>query len=248
MLMSTAPRTPQPRRMPSRRGARRVPVEHVGRNGFSWHVRLPEQTNAPMDSRKPRATVEIPDGTWVRSIPVAAARRLDAAIEEEPTCTAELSELVASTCDSCARRRVADMVARREYAALEAARKLMDDGYTRECSSRAVEWARQHRLIDDRRFADSFVRAKLGMGWGALRIERELAHKGVAADELPGWPEDYLGEDDEPSRAVELLERRRVPERNALPKFMRFLCSRGYSTRVARQAAAQVLDGPSEPV
>ena len=44
--------------------------------------------------------------------------------------------------------------------------------------------------------------------------------------------------DDVSARAREALERKRVPEKNAYPKLVRFLVSRGYSLSVAKDAVS----------
>ena len=52
--------------------------------------------------------------------------------------------------------------------------------------------------------------------------------------------------DDVSARAREALERKRVPEKNAYPKLVRFLVSRGYSLSVAKDAVSARLAEESE--
>lgn len=220
----------------------------MGADGFSWLVRLPER-GAALGARKPRATVEISaggDGFESRSperilVPVAVARALEASDGPEPTCRAELLYRIRERADSCAWTRVVDMASRREHSASEAATRLVRDGYSSACAERAVERAKAARIIDDGRFVDSFVRAKVASGWGPLRIERELSLRGIEVGELPGWPDAYTGEEPATDRAFELLSRRRVPDKNAYPKLVRFLASKGYPLSVAKDAVEKRL-------
>lgn len=236
------------RRETSRPSRSTEPLVHTGSDGFSWLVRFPERGVA-LGAKKPRATVEISSGcdeseSWAPErihVPVAVARALDASDGPEPTCRAELLYCIRERADACAWARVVDMASRREHSASEAVARLVRDGYSSTCAERAVERAKVARIIDDGRFVDSFVRAKLASGWGPLRIERELSLRGIEVGELPGWPDAYAGDGSTKDRALELLSRRRIPDKNAYPKLVRFLASKGYPLSVAKDAVAERL-------
>ena len=95
-------------------------------------------------------------------------------------------------------------------------------------------------LLDDGRFAELFARSKAAAGWGRIKIERELARRGVDATQLEGWPSDYL-EEDESETAFVLASRRRLSGKNDFQKLVRFLCGRGFPMGVAMDAAKRVL-------
>lgn len=231
---------------PRARRVAREPWCHEAANGFSYEIALPERAAAAIGARKPLAKV-IPEGSEPICVPVAVARALHGSDVPEPESRAELLYRIRETADACAWARVVDMVSRREYSSTEAIERLRRDGYSAECAARVVERAQRLRVISDARFAESFVRAKVSAGWGPVRIERELSRKGVEPADVPGWPEEFVGAgDDVSARAREALERKRVPEKNAYPKLVRFLVSRGYSLSVAKDAVSARLAEESE--
>lgn len=212
--------------------------EHVAPSGFSWELTYPERGSV-IGQRKPLARIEV-DGHEPLHVPVPVARKLESA-EDEPGSRAELLFRVREAADACAWQRVIDMAARREYSSKEAADKLKFDGYSASCSEAAVARAREKRVIDDSRFAESFVRMKLACGWGPVRLERELRQRGVELRDVPGWPDEYLEDDSVEDRARELIATKRVPEKNAYEKLVRFLASRGYPLGVAKSVVSDKL-------
>ena len=231
---------------PTRSGGRaRRPRDHVSA-GLTWHVVLPSRTQAQLGARKPQATVEVTEPVaWSTQVPVPVARALDSHDGDEPESRAELCHLVSETARACCMTRLVDMLSRREYSCSEATERLRLDGYLPECAEQTVSRAREGRLIDDGRFAESFVRSKLSCGWGTPRIERELKRRGVDPSGVLALSERDSNEGDL-ERAREMLEGRRLPERNAYPKLVRYLAGRGYSLDIAKRAASQRLEEASE--
>lgn len=193
------------------------------------------------------ATIEVAgDSRVLVSVPAAAAKALDSSDANEPRDADELLARVRQACDASAWERVLGMASRRERSADEVRSRLRQDGYAGALVERVVERARAKRVVDDTRFADSFIRAKLAAGWGPCRIERELGLRGVAPDELEGWPGDYLGGETFVDRALGTLRARRTPEAGAYPKLVRFLLSRGYPVSTAREAVGRFLSEATE--
>ena len=79
-----------------------------------------------------------------------------------------------------------------------------------------------------------------------MRIERELARRGIEADDVLGWPELYLSDESEEAAAYELASRRRLTGKNDYEKIVRFLSSRGYPLGLATRTARRVLDESKE--
>ena len=71
------------------------------------------------------------------------------------------------------------MLGRREFCAAEVAGRLRDAGYREEVVDSSVEWLREHRFVDDARYAKAYVAEKTRAGWGRRRIVAELTRKGV---------------------------------------------------------------------
>lgn len=235
--------------MPSNRGRqdsyRRDPLIHEGPSGFSWHVELPERTSSPMGSRKPLARLVVSEGEGI-SVPVVVARRLEKLEETGYGSRAELLYHVGEVSDACCWEKLVDLVSRRDYSTAEMTTRLMREGYSRSRSESRVAHACELKIMSDERFAEYFIRAKVGAGWGPVRIERELSRRGIEASEVVGWPDAFFERDDVEGRARELLARKSVPEKNAYAKFVRFLVSRGYPTGVAKDAALARIHGVDE--
>ena len=213
---------------------------------LDWQIELPERDKVALGGRKPKGPlVIVKDGDEERiSAPVAALKALDKHLEGllvPPSSRAELLYHLGVVCEDCAMSRVARLVDRRDYSAKEATDKLREDGYGPSCIERVIERATSSHLIDDARFADVFIRTKVYAGWGAARIRRELDLRGIDVNDVEGWPYEYLPPEDEAQRAYELVSTRRIPERNAYPKLVRFLSSRGFSLGDATQAASRYL-------
>ncbi len=219
---------------------------------FSWEVALPQRASRTIGQRPARATVDISTedrGDEAISVPVAVGRRLESmkkSGEARPASRAELLYLVGEVSRSCGRSRVEGLVNRRDYSSSELAEKLRADGYSQVVVDELVGRAQESGVIDDARFADVFIRSKVSAGWGKVKISRELERRGIRADEVPGWPEEYLSDEDERGRALELARRRRLTGKNDYEKIVRFIGSRGFSLGIACDVARQVLDEADE--
>lgn len=158
--------------------------------------------------------------------PFASQTRLDA----------YLADLSAQT----AFERVETALRSRERSAAEMTRRLADDGFAPEQARAAVERAVRCGLVDDARYAETFVASKVRAGWGRARIERELARGGVDPRRLlEGWPEAYLDRDGERERARTLLAKKPVPAKNPVEKLARFLVTKGYDPGCALSLARE---------
>lgn len=155
-------------------------------------------------------------------------------------------EALARCAAQCAWKRLLSMTGARERSAAHIERALVDEGFSRDVARDAVQRARTCQLVDDARFAETFIRAKLRAGWGRQRIERALAQEGVDATLAPGYPEEYFDAGDEERRAWEALLRKPVPARNPEQKLARFLAGRGFSPGLALRLARRRVEEANE--
>ncbi len=132
---------------------------------------------------------------------------------------------------------ITDMLSRREYASGELRDKLSRYGYRDQEIERALTTSRERRYLDDNRFTSFFIEERIRRGWGRRRIESELYKKGIRTDEIEGYPERYFSDDEDLSRALDVLRRKPCSDTHPRDKFIRFLVSRGYSYSIAQQAA-----------
>ncbi len=135
--------------------------------------------------------------------------------------------------------RIVRLVSRRDHAAAEARGKLARAGFDDGPADRAVERAVRCGLIDDVRFAEAYVRSKLAQGKGAAGIERGLAALGIDASDVPGWPNEFVGEDAEVERALAVLERTPPRSKSRRDGAYRKLVARGFSAEAAASAACR---------
>jgi regulatory protein len=130
------------------------------------------------------------------------------------------------------------LLAGRDFARRELARRLSERGYPEPLVEQVIESLASERLIGDERFAGQFVTQRAARGQGPLRIRQELAQRGVPAETveqaLEQAGEDWTG------RAREVRRKRFGA---ALPadfreraKQARFLQYRGFSGEQARAA------------
>lgn len=213
---------------------------------FSWDVELPERGSASLGGRRPLATLVIcseSHGQERIPIPKAVGRRLVSLLEsdgEQPSGRSELLYRVRAISLEQARSKAEDLLNRRDYSSSELAAKLRAAGYHPSVADEVVARFVEVGLLDDGRFAELFARSKAAAGWGRIKIERELARRGVDATQLEGWPSGYL-EEDESETAFALASRRRLSGKNDFQKLVRFLCGRGFPMGVAMDAAKRVL-------
>ncbi len=74
------------------------------------------------------------------------------------------------------------MLARREHSKAELARKLNRKGFAADSVASVLEYLITEKLQSDARFAESYVRGRIGRGYGPMHIRGELSQRGV--DEL----------------------------------------------------------------
>lgn len=78
-----------------------------------------------------------------------------------------------------ARKKAMDYLARREYGSRELTRKLAQAGFDRDIAAAEVARLAEDNLQDDRRFIESFVQSRISQGKGPVRIELDLAERGL---------------------------------------------------------------------
>jgi regulatory protein len=143
-------------------------------------------------------------------------------------------ELDASACRAQAVR----ALARREHSRLELERKLGARGYPPSVIAATLDRLEASGLLDAFRFCESFVRSRVAKGQGPARIERELAERGIDAEQATL----ALAEVDDDWIALARSVRRRrfgaaIPsEYQERARQSRFLQYRGFSTEQIRAA------------
>lgn len=165
--------------------------------------------------------------------------------------------------------KVTRLACSRERGSRELIDRLVRDGFSREVAESAVRRALDCGLIDDTRYGAVLIRTRVSQGRGRKGIEDELERAGIAAGDIPGWPEEFFSVDDfdpfrvnanaeddvvvcsfgsessdeqEIERALALLRRKPPRSKNVQASAYRKLVTKGYSTSVASAATRRFME------
>ena len=165
--------------------------------------------------------------------------------------------------------KVTRLACSRERGSRELIDRLVRDGFTQEVAESAVRRALDCGLIDDTRYGAVLIRTRVAQGRGRKGIEDELERAGIAASDIPGWPEEFFSVDDfdpfrvnanaeddvvgctfgsessdeqEIERALALLRRKPPRSKNVQASAYRKLVTKGYSTSVASAATRRFME------
>lgn len=142
---------------------------------------------------------------------------------------------------TAARRLAMDLLARREHSRQELKRKLLAREFPPSDIRVVLDALREEGLQNDRRFIEAFVRSRLSKGKGPLKVQAELAARGVpdalVHEVLSAAQADWV------ALATSVLSRRfgdePVADFRDKARRMRFLAQRGFTSEQSQQALAQ---------
>lgn len=121
----------------------------------------------------------------------------------------------------------------RDYSVASMRSKLSDAGFADADIEAALDYATSSGLMDDSRYAESFIASKKELGWGRGRIERALSEKGVDCEQLEGYPDAFFSQEEELERAKKCLMSHHTSAKNVRDSHYRYLLSKGFSTYIA---------------
>ena len=140
------------------------------------------------------------------------------------------------------------MCARSERSSGDALRLMKRWGVSDDDARKVLARLQADRFIDDRRFAEAFVRDKLNLsGWGAYKIKMSLRTKGVARDIIEEVVAPMIEATDMKERLEEIMQcklrtLKYTTTYEAKTKLIRFAASRGYDIEEAIECASRILN------
>lgn len=135
-------------------------------------------------------------------------------------------------------RKILRLASVREHSTQSIRNRLERDGYAENVIEAALEKAYHVRAIDDRRYAEAFVRTKRAAGKGMAGIEKELGKLGIDPESLEAWQDAQEGES-ELERALALLDAKPPHSKNLREGAFRKLIGQGFDPSTASRAARQ---------
>ena len=139
------------------------------------------------------------------------------------------------------------MCARSERSSGDALRLMKRWGVADDEARKVLARLMAERFIDDRRFAEAFVRDKLNLsGWGAYKIKMSLRTKGVAREIIEEVVSQMIEATNMKERLEDIMQRKLRTLKysstyEAKTKLNRFAASRGYDIEEAVECASKIL-------
>lgn len=133
------------------------------------------------------------------------------------------------------------LLARREHTRRELSRKLSQRGFEPADYEPIFDQLVAENLLNEARFTEVYVRARINAGYGPLRIRADLAERGVGGHLVAEALD--LGDDIWREHCLAAWQRRfgKPPaDRREQGQQMRFLANRGFSGDHIRRVVAQV--------
>jgi regulatory protein len=140
------------------------------------------------------------------------------------------------------------MCARSERSSGDALRLMKRWGVADDEARKVLARLQAERFIDDRRFAEAFVRDKLNLsGWGAYKIKMSLRTKGVSREVIDEVVSPMIEATDMKERLEDIMQRKLrtlkyTSTYEAKTKLIRFAASRGYDIEEAIECASKILN------
>jgi regulatory protein len=128
-------------------------------------------------------------------------------------------------------------LARSPRSRIEVERRLREKNYPEPIIRQVIQRLEEHRYLDDQAFARQWARDRFTRrGWGPPRLRIELRRKGIAKESIEESLRELFDEQDEESRAAELvalrLKGRGLHDPREYRRSFAYLLRRGYSPDV----------------
>ena len=127
-----------------------------------------------------------------------------------------------------AKERALALLDRRDYSRAELLKKLLEKGVDEAEATQAVDRLAELGFVDDARYAPIVVRHYAAKGYGARRVQQELARRGIPKELWDQAMEQMPAQDDTIDRLPRSRLRGVEADRAALKRASDFLLRKGY--------------------
>lgn len=141
-----------------------------------------------------------------------------------------------------AKKRVMNLLQKRDYTAAGLREKLREGAYPEACIEEALAYAASYGYVDDARYAEDFIRCQLEKK-SRIRIEQDLINKGISKELIGEMFEKLAAEgtqQDEERMIRALLQKKNFDQRMATrqekQRMYAFLYRRGFHTEAISRA------------
>lgn len=139
-----------------------------------------------------------------------------------------------------AKERALALLDRRDYSRAELLKKLLEKGEDPDEAAAAVDRLTELGFVDDARYAPIVVRHYAAKGYGARRVQQELARRGIPKELWDGAMAQMPDQDDTVDRLLRGRLRGEDPaDRAALKRASDFLLRKGYGWDEIQAALAR---------
>lgn len=152
-----------------------------------------------------------------------------------------------------AKRKLIRYLSLRKKTILDAKRYLALDGFAPDIIEYATESAIRQGYLDDKSYAESYVRTKLNQHkYGVNYLRHELKNKGISSSIIETTLSEFSTKDSELNNA-RAIAAKKFPDLNreenptvAAGKLIRFLASRGFSIDICSRISREMFGDPTE--
>ena len=148
--------------------------------------------------------------------------------------------LFSNKTDNPAYQKLLHLISYKEYSSYGMKKRLSQYDFSFEDIEDAIQSALDISLIDDDRYARSFVRMNIAKGKGFKGIRKELSQQHIDLDDIKGWRDEFsFSERNEKKRAYLLLNSKHFAPKKCFNKAYNALYRKGYETSIAYEVARQ---------
>jgi regulatory protein len=144
------------------------------------------------------------------------------------------------------RAKAIDLLSRRDHSERELQDKLRSRGGEAADVAQVLSDLRDIGLLDDRKFAQSFLSYRADKAWGRRRYRQELMARGVAAEIVDEVLAEALPPAEGPDAKLQALVDREVGRGREAQKIVASLVRRGFSYGEVRDALCRAAAGGGE--